>query len=195
MFNAKIQTNFLTKEEIDTLLDFAKNKEEWENGGSDFWDNRSLNAPILMRSQSEKDRQIGTMLYNISERMGYVLKSLYKEKEIYCDTFQIVRWFDGQEQPPHCDDMRNHDHTQEVFKAYHHRDFGAIVYLNNDYEGGRTFYPQHSEEIIPEPGKLAIHPGGTDHMHGVTKVVGGTRYTLASFWTRDKRYENMIAAL
>lgn len=195
MFNAKIQDNFLTQEEIDTLLEFAINKEKWEDGGSDFWNNRSLNAPVLMKSSSKKDNEIGKMLYRIADRMGYLLKTLYNEKEIYCDTFQIVRWFEGQEQPPHCDDMKNHDNTDEVFKPYHHRDYGAIVYLNNDYVGGKTFYPQHDQEITPEPGKLAIHPGGVDHMHGVTKISGGMRFTLASFWTRDKKYENMLAAL
>lgn len=194
MFNAKTQSNFLTQEEIETLLEFAKNKEQWENGGTqnDFWNNRSLNAPVLYRSSDPKDKEIGEMLYVIADRLGYVLKNLYNEEQIYCDTFQLVRWFDGQEQPPHCDDMKTHDENDQTYKAFHHRHYGAIVYINSDYEGGRTFYPQHNKEIIPESGKLAIHPGSKDHMHGVTKISGGMRFTLASFWTRDKNYENLM---
>jgi hypothetical protein len=35
---------------------------------------------------------------------------------------------------------------------------------------------------------LAVHPGDPEHLHGVTKVENGMRYTLASFWTQEEEY-------
>ena len=31
-----------------------------------------------------------------------------------------------------------------------------------------------------------MHPGDPEHLHGVTKIEGGMRYTIASFWTYEK---------
>jgi hypothetical protein len=37
-------------------------------------------------------------------------------------------------------------------------------------------------QITPEMGKLAVHPGDVDHLHGVTKIEENVRYTIAFFW-------------
>ena len=94
--------------------------------------------------------------------------------------------FPETEQPAHADDMTNY----EGMEWFHHRHYGAILYLNDDYKGGHTFYPQHNFEIIPKAGTLALHPGDTNHLHGVTKIKNSKRYTIASFWTREKKYSD-----
>jgi hypothetical protein len=88
-------------------------------------------------------------------------------------------------QPPHADDM-----TDTNISGFEHRSFGSIIYLNNDYLGGHTYYPNFDIEIIPEAGKLAVHPGDPNHLHGVTKIENGIRYTVASFWTTEKEKGN-----
>jgi hypothetical protein len=62
----------------------------------------------------------------------------------------------------------------------------AIIYLNDDYEGGHTYYPNFNFDITPKSGSLAVHPGNVDHLHGVTEVKNLMRYTIASFWTKQK---------
>ena len=44
MFNAKVIDSFLTNDECTYLIDVVSKVEPWENGGSEFWNNRSLNA-------------------------------------------------------------------------------------------------------------------------------------------------------
>lgn len=180
MFNAKVIDNFLSTKEVNTLLEYAKSVSEWETGGSEFWSNRSLNAINIMI----KNKEVGNLLYNIRQKIANQILKEYNLKEIYPDLFQMVRWFPGQEQPPHADDMKNTKGTE----WFHHREFGAIIYLNKNYTGGKTYYPNYGIEIQPEPGRLAIHPGDENHLHGVTKIENGMRYTLASFWTQDKTY-------
>ena len=182
MFNAKTITNFLTEEECLYLLDIVKNVEPWETGGDEFWSNRSLNG---INIYNNIDKQAGKLMYEIRNKIGMAIKDQYNLKdEVYPDLCQVVRWFPGQEQHPHADDMTNIEGTD----WFHHRHFGAIIYLNDNYSGGETYYPQYEKSIKPAVGTLAIHPGDTNHFHGVTKIEGGMRYTIASFWTLDKEY-------
>lgn len=181
MFNAKTVDSIVSKEECDYLIKVVKDVEPWQTGGSEFWTNRTLNAEYIYKNI---DKDAGILLYSIKERTKNSILKLYDEKEIYSDLFQIVRWFPETEQPPHADDMTD----SEGNDWFHHRHYGAILYLNDDYEGGHTFYPQHNFEVIPKSGTLAIHPGDPDHLHGVTKIKKIKRYTIASFWTKEKEY-------
>lgn len=184
MFNAKTIPNFISKADCDMLIDFATKIDPWEKDGSDsFWDNRSLNAVTIYQQHSQ---EVGQFLYNLRLRISDAIKTLYGVEEIYPDLTQIVRWYPGQEQSPHADDMT--DHEGPDVEWFSHRHFGSILYLNDNYSGGHTYYPQHGTEIIPVAGTLAIHPGTPDHLHGVTKIEDNIRYTIASFWTKDRSY-------
>lgn len=181
MFNAKTTKDVVSKDEIKYILDVVKTIEPWENGGSDFWNNRSLNASVLYNNGYT---ELGRLLYDIRNRIKKIILEQYGESEIYPDLLQIVRWFPGMEQPPHADDMTDSEGTE----WFHHRHYGSIIYLNDDYSGGETYYPQHNQSIKPIAGMLALHPGDTNHYHGVSKIENSIRYTIASFWTRDKEY-------
>lgn len=180
---AVVIDNFLSIEEVEKIISFAKLSNDWERADG-IWNKRSLTARNIYNSGNI---EIGKLLYSIRDRIRNQIKISYGLDDIYPDLIQIVRWFDGQEQPPHADDMKNAGPGHDWF---HHRDFGSIIYLNDEYSGGKTYYPQHDFSIDPVPGRLAIHPGDSNHLHGVTKISGGTRYTIASFWTKDKEYND-----
>jgi hypothetical protein len=181
MFNAKALPNFISKKDSENIISLVSQIEPWEQGGDSFWSNRSLNARTIYNNY---DKDLGIYLYELRLKVANKIKELYKVDEIYPDLFQVIRWFPGMEQQPHADDMTDTENNE----WFHHRDFGAIIYLNNDYKGGETYYPQHNQSIVPEVGKLAVHPGTPDHMHGVTKIENSVRYTIASFWTKDRSY-------
>jgi hypothetical protein len=180
MFNAKVVDSFLTSDECTYLIDVVSKVEPWENGGSEFWNNRSLNAVNIYKNI---DKEAGALLYRIRNNIKNAIMDVYElDKEVYPDLTQIVRWFPGMKQSPHADDMTN----TEGNDSFHHRHFGSIIYLNDSYTGGHTYYPQYNLEVTPKVGSLAIHPGDADHLHGVTEVEGGIRYTVASFWTFEE---------
>lgn len=183
LFKAKTFENFIDKKDIDMLLLFAEETESWESG-SGVWKDRVIN-PEFMILRGRKDLAI--VMNQIREKIKSTLEAEYGNgKEIYCDLIQLIRWFPGMEQPPHADDMKN---VPDASDWFHHRDFGVILYLNDNYQGGHTYYPDYDFDITPVSNMLAAHPGDDDHMHGVTKVEGGMRYTVASFWTFDKEYQ------
>jgi 2OG-Fe(II) oxygenase superfamily len=177
MFNAITKDNFIAKEDCEYLINFANKLDAWENGGTGFWEGRVLNYYTVLKH----DKKAADILIDANIRCGNIIRNNYHVSEIYSDTLQIVRWFPGMEQPPHADDMTNTD-----ILGFEHRAFGSIIYLNDDYQGGNTYYPNYDIRITPKSGTLAIHPGDPEHLHGVTKIEDGMRYTIASFWTPFK---------
>jgi hypothetical protein len=183
--NSLVKTidRFLSEEECSKIVDLVSNIEYWEKDPSPFWDNRGLEDKNIYHNYSN---EVGSLLYEIRERIGLRIKELYGLEEIYPDHLAVSRWFDGMSQAPHADDMTHIDEGGHEW--FEHRDFGAIIYLNSGYSGGHTFYPDHNFEIVPKIGTLAIHPADPDHLHGVTTITGNTRYTISSFWTKDKSF-------
>lgn len=183
-FNAKTINDILTPEECSKIVNFAESSSAWVSGGGDFWDNRVMNDIEIYQNN---DKEIGLLIHSMRDKLKKKIMEAYDLKqEIYPDIMQLVRWFPGMEQTPHWDDMsETADH--EVFE---HRVYGAIVYLNNNFKGGKTYYPNFNISIKPNPGMLAVHPGDSDHLHGVTKIEDGIRYTIASFWSINKEFDS-----
>jgi len=178
MLNAKVTEGFVSDDDCQYLISVVKDSDLWESGGSDFWDNRVINYAKLL----VVDKKAASILLDANLRCGALIQELYNTAQpAYSDTLQIVRWFPGMEQPPHADDMSNTD-----IEGFDHRAFGSIIYLNDDYVGGKTIYPNFNFEVTPKTGSLAIHPGDAEHLHGVSKIENSMRYTIASFWTLDK---------
>jgi hypothetical protein len=175
MFNAKTQDNFLSIDDTTKLVEALSATDGWEKSPVEFWDNRVINMATVNTLFGPDIRSI--VLDSTMKVKDFISKEYGLEEELVADVVTLCRWFPGMEQPPHADDMTNSD-----VKGFEHRVFGAIIYLNEDYNGGKTFYPNYGIEIKPESGKLAVHPGDVNHLHGVTKIEGNIRYTIASFW-------------
>ena len=123
-YNGLVVESFLDSDQLEIILDFAKNTDGWERSepGS-FWDNRVMAAQNIYRSYS---KEVGLIMLDIRNRTAEEIKKHYQIPEIYADVTVLARWFPGQEQPPHADDMSN----VEGHEAFHHREFGSILYLN-----------------------------------------------------------------
>lgn len=175
MFIAKTKNNFLSQKEVDVFIDLIQNTDAWERSDVEFWNNRLISFHnVKDKFGLDFENVLSRILNNIKD---FIIKEYKLEKDITTGAVSICRWFPGMEQPPHADDMTNTN-----IKGYEHNAFGAIVYLNDNYIGGKTYYPDYGIEITPEVGKLAVHPGDINHLHGVTKVEENIRYTIASFW-------------
>ncbi len=180
-FNPMILDNFITEEEKKQIMDFIPLINDWQNAGDEFWNDRVIDAKVIY---DVYNREVGTLLYIIKQRIEDHIKTFYKlDKPIYADGFQIVRWFPGMEQVPHSDNMEGIDGYGSFF---HEREFGSVLYLNDDYSGGHTFYPNFNVDVTPKSKTLVVHPGNIEHTHGVTEVKDNIRYTLASFWTHNE---------
>lgn len=66
--------------------------------------------------------------------------------------------------------------------------YGLIVYLNDDYEGGEVHYPDLEITIKPKARSVIIHPASLPHE--VLQIKGSnTRYILSSFVRGEEKIE------
>jgi len=192
-----IEENFLNPFLCKSFINFAKsNKEEMpygdeSRGGDTFLTtvthsnpNESLpKEPIV----SDPDGNYGAIYLggnvdptnieiNNNDLHAEVVNAITKicksfDKEIVLDYVGIVRWPSGTFMKPHFD--KNDIHGQDVF--------AAMLYLNDDFEGGYTCFENF--EVKPEPGKLIIFSNSL-YLHHVSKVKNGERYVL-SLWYKE----------
>jgi hypothetical protein len=182
VFKGKEEYDFVSKEDCQYLIDYVIKSNAWSFSEDAFWNNRVF-YPELLPDNNELKIKMSSIL---KKTKSFIAKE-YNLENVYADTFHIVRWFDGQFQPPHQDNMENVMYGVDFFK---HRSYGSIIYLNDNFEGGETFYPQYDIAIAPKSGKLAVHLGDGDHLHSVNEIKNGTRYTIAAFWGTEKKYDN-----
>lgn len=75
--------------------------------------------------------------------------------------------------------------TQGAYMAEHSdnksgvTDFGCVVYLNDNFEGGELIYPNLNKSLKPTAGNLVIHDSDEPHM--VKTITKGVRYMLTTF--------------
>jgi len=65
-----------------------------------------------------------------------------------------------------------------------HHDFSAVstvLTLNEDFEGGGTWFVNQQKLLKNSPGYMIFHPGMFSHYHGARPITSGTRYVVISF--------------
>lgn len=68
--------------------------------------------------------------------------------------------------------------------SLHHdfSDISMVVKLNDEFNGGGTYFPKYKILSNPEEiGKCTLHPGQITHKHGARPITEGVRYVLVSF--------------
>lgn len=59
----------------------------------------------------------------------------------------------------------------------------AILYLNDDYEGGGLVFPRQDVEVKPDAGSMILFPSFGTHPHEALPVTKGTKYAVVT-WLR-----------
>ena len=161
-----VEHSFLSKKTCTELTAYLSEASWAVLDNDEFWSGRIHRFGSVEKSMLSTTNKIKTQ---ISDYIENKFDSL-----AHCDTIDFIRWQDSKQMPLHRDAM----------DIYMYRDWGSILYLNDDYEGGHTYYPELELDVKPQVGSLVVHEG--DILHGVRPVFGNTRYTIASFWTKDK---------
>ena len=70
-----------------------------------------------------------------------------------------------------------------------HHDFShvtMVVKLNDEFEGGGTWFPKYKTLSNPRKiGTATLHPGMVTHLHGARPITAGKRYICVSFMRKE----------
>jgi hypothetical protein len=151
--------------------------------GGEYWSGRFIWQNNLPESEIDAIRVMQQLR---ALTLTILNQAIRPDEPLYSDTAQLVRWHEGIELQPHVDNMEP-DGRPNISP---HRSFSSILYLNDDYEGGETFFPGYGIRIKPTAGALVVFGAGPEYVHGITRVTRGLRYTYAGWFTYDKNFED-----
>ncbi|NCV44703.1 MAG: hypothetical protein EBW15_07925 [Actinobacteria bacterium] len=182
MQDAKIyqKENFLSPEECDFLTWMAECQDEWDSMPGTLFDNRTIDFFTTLqhrRYSSPALQRLSMQIYKKTQE--FVSKSFGTEGNVAF--MAIVRVLPGEEQVPH----RFGADGSGVFA-------GCVTFLNDNFVGGISYYPNLGVEITPRLG--FVYASGADevHSHGIGDVTGAPRYSIVSTWTTDPMSDAMV---
>lgn len=154
---------------------------------------RALYGPY--HYQNEYD-EYSEFTIKLSEYKNKILETLIYSYGLDLIDFSgttLRKWFPGEFQDPHADCeveivIEDDIATAKPFPNFSSLfiEYAALVYLNDDYEGGEIFFPDHDIIIKPETNEFISFPGTRYYVHGVKEVTKGSRYVMQDFVTTPK---------
>lgn len=182
--------NFMTEEELEYLDDFSKKITEWDATESVYND-----EGLCIYDASYWADRVATdnTLNKIDPKVVEVIRGMQARLKVEVDKFfkvdalptsaALVRWLPGQYQHPHADKELHIGNDAGKPNDFPYYDLSGLFYLNDDYEGGELYFPQHGIQFKPKKGAAYFFPGDMNYIHGVTEITFGIRYVCPFFWT------------
>uniref|UniRef100_A0A668AJG2 procollagen-proline 3-dioxygenase n=1 Tax=Myripristis murdjan TaxID=586833 RepID=A0A668AJG2_9TELE len=150
------------------------------------------------------------LFFDLSEKVRKVLESYFRlDAPLYFSYSHLVcrsAIDENQEEredlshPVHVDNCLLVSELNECIKeppAYTHRDYSAILYLNDDFEGGDFIFTELdaktvTAELRPQCGRVVGFGSGQENPHGVRAVTKGQRCAVALWFTLDPAHEEKV---
>ncbi|XP_042180376.1 prolyl 3-hydroxylase 1 isoform X3 [Oncorhynchus tshawytscha] len=153
------------------------------------------------------------LFFDMSEKVRGVLESYFRlDSPLYFSYSHLVcrSAIDGEKvnyekqddrdnlsHPVHADNCLLVSELNECIKeppAYTNRDYSAILYLNDDFEGGDFIFTELdaktvTAEVRPQCGRVVGFGAGNENPHGVRAVTKGQRCAVALWFTLDPKHE------
>lgn len=181
--------DFFTKEECEKTIQFFKdNPANWEE--TCFFGARVI-SPDQAAQAGVSDAYDIDHFWGVRARFEKAAEEVFGKKLRNLGISGHI-WGKGAFAGRHSD---NHDLNGNPQDGWIENKLVTIIYLNDDYEGGRLVFPDHGIDIAPKQGTLVVFDVGVDNYHAVSEVLDGTRFTMmSSFDFADSVYSDEYLA-
>jgi predicted 2-oxoglutarate/Fe(II)-dependent dioxygenase YbiX len=166
---------FISEAMASSMVEYFKKEDRW--GETAF--NGSHGAPVQAGQVKPSDFGLPDSIFmDVNQKLEEAVSAVYG-KLVTPSSIHAQKWEVGSSANPHSD---NSDFDGNPTDGFDNLKYVGILYLNNDYEGGELYFPEHDISIRPNSGSMYIFSGGVENIHGVTEITNGTRYSIVSFW-------------
>ncbi|XP_008429599.1 prolyl 3-hydroxylase 3 isoform X2 [Poecilia reticulata] len=216
--NRVVLDGVMTEKECDKILQLATVAASLGDG---YRGRRSPHTPhetfegltvlraVKLSQEGLVDQSDTRLLHELGERVRTLLHSYFRSPSglFISFTHLVCRSAATGEQegrmdlshPVHVDNCLLEPETKQCWReppAFIHRDLSAILYLNDNFDGGELFFTQRDAKTVtarvkPSCGRLVGFSSGPVNPHGVTAVTRGRRCALALWFTKEKLYRDM----
>lgn len=117
-------------------------------------------------------------------RFPVIKQFLYDEYGVqfpYAEPCSILRYQAGQFYKRHVDNILLASRFQEVQQGMPTRDISVVGYLNDDFEGGETYFDRQQVSVSPKAGAVLLFPSYFTHPHQSLPVTKGVKYAFTSW--------------
>jgi hypothetical protein len=169
--------NVLTESECKYLLNYWNSLDDWIP--SCFY------GMYIISGKKEISIEAGMKLRNVQLKLWDLAETVF-QKDLRQISLSPHRWLPGAFAADHADNAEL-DGTPNAWKE---NKLVSILYLNDNYEGGKLTFRDHEIAIKPKMGSVVVFDVGIDNVHAVTEVISGERYTmLGSYDFTDSVYD------
>ena len=176
--------NFLNPEDCNLLIEYQKSHSSNDSSNWSLGDHKSNWESRIFVCDEIDDDNIRSIIESIHYRVCSICAKFDTEEVVYPEFSNLVYWGTGMELGAHADNFWIDNPEKPHYSC--HRDYSAVIYLNNNYVGGETFFVKNGYEVEPKIGKLILFTSGKEHVHGVKQVTSGSRYTMALWFTKNE---------
>uniref|UniRef100_A0A4X2MAR2 procollagen-proline 3-dioxygenase n=1 Tax=Vombatus ursinus TaxID=29139 RepID=A0A4X2MAR2_VOMUR len=149
------------------------------------------------------------LFYDVSEKARKIVQSYFMlNSTLYFSFTHLVCRTPLSGEPQNRDDLSHPIHadncfldsdTNECWKEFPlaARDYSAILYMNEDFEGGEFIFTGMDSQTVtasikPKCGRMVSFSSGRENPHGVKAVTKGQRCAVALWFTLDPLYRELV---
>ena len=134
-----------------------------------------------LRSERIYVREIHDLATYVCNRIfGKIIPDAYGVKIEWYEYPHIIRYRKDGKYIPHADADAYFDDKTGWFRNVE-RDYSAVMYFNDEFEGGGLYFPNQDFRIKPEPGLLVCFPSDSGFIHTAEPVISGIRYAFVTW--------------
>lgn len=118
------------------------------------------------------------------DRVSVIQNLLYQHYGIQfpdAETCSILRYQEGQFYKRHVDNLLLSSRLEEAERGIPIRDISVIGYLNEDFEGGETFFDRQNIKVKPKLGNVLVFPAYYTHPHQSLPMLKGQKYSFTTW--------------
>uniref|UniRef100_A0A8C5DVJ2 procollagen-proline 3-dioxygenase n=1 Tax=Gouania willdenowi TaxID=441366 RepID=A0A8C5DVJ2_GOUWI len=203
--------------ELQRLSNAAAGKGDGYRGGvsphspSETFQGVTVLKAVKLGQEGAVPLQSSRLFFDVSEKVRKVLESYFLlDTSLYFSYSHLVCRSAIDEKQDQCSDLSHPVHVDncllvselnECIKeppAYTHRDYSAILYLNDDFEGGELIFTELdartvTAEVRPRCGRVLGFGSGKENPHGVKAVTQGQRCAVALWFTLDPLHQEKVS--
>ena len=125
---------------------------------------------------------------DVFNRVGYnAVGHIKKESDqtVYPEMIALNEWEIGGVQDPHLDTYSTVELNNDAVEDKPSREWTLILYLNENFKGGETYFPEQNNHIHEPKAREGILFQGLYHEHGVFPVRRNSRHTISMWFSTN----------
>lgn len=182
--------------DLDTYQEQYSQASSWINPWTDWYSNEDqndlygegrqgfFNGPLgakgdILQEFSEYDAKSRSIATSVKEALDSLVLDYARNTDTVNygylkESFFIRKYRAGKGMGAHYDKYPDPDNETVL---------SAVIYVNDDYEGGDIVFPDFDLAIKPEAGSVLIFPAGPDYVHEAKPSgTGANRIVIPIFW-------------